>query len=196
MHFSSPHTQLVFWTCFLSGYLISIDVLMSLVSQIPFKQGDVQHNATRLFSFDSSPLSLKQRCHVSHRGSAAFSPWLLLAFLFNTFLQRPSRQSSCGLPASLKSCRDASVRIIHGFPQIKGQFTVLERQHRGPRGNLKKASVGRRLRARWNWSAYVSICFCTSKERLELSIQLSKTRFIWHPFYLPQLHRWYLILSG
>lgn len=99
MPFPSPHTRLVFWTGFLSGYLISIDVLMSLASQIPFKQGDVQHNATRLFSFDSSPLSLKQRWHVSHRGSVAFSPRLLLAFLFNMFLQqkRPSGPSSCCL---------------------------------------------------------------------------------------------------
>lgn len=105
MPVSSPHTRLVFWTRFLSGYLISIDVLMSLASQIPFKQGDVQHNATRLFSFDSSPLSLKQRWHVSHRGSVALSPRLLLAFLFNTFLQRrlkktkqrPSGRSSCCL---------------------------------------------------------------------------------------------------
>lgn len=88
MQFSSTHTQLVFCTCFLSGYLISIDVLMSLASQIPFKQGDVQHSATRLFSFDSSPLSEKQRWHVPHRGNAARSPRSLLPFLFNMFLQQ------------------------------------------------------------------------------------------------------------
>lgn len=96
MPFSSPHTRLVFWTRFLSGYLISIDVLMSLASQIPFKQGDVQHNATRLFSFDSSPLSLKQRWHASHRGSVAFSPRFLLAFLFNMFLQQRLKEQRKG----------------------------------------------------------------------------------------------------
>lgn len=121
MPFSSPHTRLVFWTGFLSGYLISIDVLMSLAGQIPFKQGDVQHNATRLFSFDSSPLSLKRRWHVPHRGGVASSPRLRRAFLFNTFLrqERPSGQGSRGLFGRW-SRSDASPRISRGFPQIKG----------------------------------------------------------------------------
>lgn len=58
--FPPPRTQLVFCTFFIPGYLVSIDALMSLASQIPFKQEDVQHNAARLFSFDSSPLAAKQ----------------------------------------------------------------------------------------------------------------------------------------
>lgn len=121
-HFSFPHTQLVFCTSFISSYLVSIDVLMSLASQIPFKQENVQYNATHLFSFDSSPLSSKQRWHISHRDIVAFHPdcfWL--SYLTCSFSRgkRLSGQSLC-CPFSLKSCSDASMRMIHSFPQIKG----------------------------------------------------------------------------
>lgn len=49
----------LFRSCFLSGYLISINVLMSLVGQVPSKQTDLQPGAAHLFSFDFSPSSAR-----------------------------------------------------------------------------------------------------------------------------------------
>lgn len=146
VQFSSPHTQLVSCTWFLSGYLISIDVLMSLASQIPFKQGDMQHNATRLFSFDSSPLSAKRRWHISHRGIVAFSPWLLLAFLFNVFLQRWQKAERTELSLPVQS-EDLQRCGREDHPQLStNKWTVLELEHRGLLGNLKKSKC-------WSWVA-------------------------------------------
>lgn len=139
VHFFLPTHSACFCACLHSGYLISIDVLMSLASQIPFKQGDVQHNATRLFSFDSSTLSTKQRWHISHRGIVAFSPWLLLAFLFNMFLWKRTlgRQSWCW-PFSLKD---------HPQLSTNKRRTVLELEHRELQRNPPPKSK------HWSWAA-------------------------------------------